>query len=109
MFSAKTLTGSQINGFIISYNDNKATLGSIAKEIGCSVPTAGRILKANGAQMRAKGRPKGSKTVNRKKKVSIADTQLKLTATPEVVAENPPRATEDFVSFQQRIMAGVQA
>ena len=107
MFSAKTLTQAQINGLVISYNDRKVTLADIALDLGCSVPTAGRLLKSNGAQMRAKGRPKGSKTVNRKAAPGVTVTTVIPRGQAEPLAASAP--AEDFVSFQQRIMAGAQS
>jgi len=111
MFSAKTLSETQIRDLVDAYNDRKTTLATIAKDLGCSVPTAGRLLKSNGAQMRQKGRPKGSKTVNRNPRVAgttVTPAQPVVEqAQTEAIAAAPVQ--EDFISFQQRIMAGAQS
>lgn len=114
MFQIKTLNTTVISQYVTDYNDGKATLATVAAAIGCSVPTAGRLLKKNGANMRSKGRPKGSKTVNRK--VSVASTQLKFSATVAQVLPVDPAvdtntdklaaspAAEGFLAFQQRVL-----
>jgi len=117
MFQTRTLTTDVVAEYVALYNKGEATLATIASKIGCSVPTAGRFLKKNGAIMRGAGRPKGSKTVNRKpKKTAIADTQLQFTATvvqtPTATAVETPTEklaaspVEDnpFLAFQQRVI-----
>lgn len=113
MFQTNTLNTTQVTEFVAQYNEGKATLATVAAAIGCSVPTAGRLLKKNGANMRSKGRPKGSKTVNRK--TSVASTQLKFSATVanlpmestvETHTDEKPAASapEGFLAFQQRVL-----
>lgn len=113
MFQTNTLTTAAVEEYVTQYNSGKATLATVAAAVGCSVPTAGRLLKKNGANMRGKGRPKGSKTVNRK--TSVASTQLKFTATAVPLpvgstVETPAdeklaaSAPEGFLAFQQKVL-----
>ena len=107
MFQTKTLTADVVAEYVASYNDGKATLATIAVAIGCSVPTAGRLLKRAGAQMRSKGRPKGSKTVNRKPRTAPAQAvppapQTVETPSVDKLAASP--AGEGFLAFQQRVL-----
>lgn len=111
MFSSKTLTKDQIQGYVDSYNDGKANLSTIATELGCSVPTAGRLLKLNGAKMRAKGRPKGSKTVNRKQLrptvATVTPASPGVEQAQTVLPENSgeiAEQSENFIAFQQKIL-----
>lgn len=107
-FNTKTLDATVVAEYVAQYNSGTATLATIASAIGCSVPTAGRLLKKNGAIMRSKGRPKGSKTVNRKPR-GVAPA----TVTPDPVTtpvETPTdeklaaSAPEGFLAFQQKVL-----
>jgi len=116
MFDSKTMN-IDVAALVDSYNDRKTTLTDIAKQLGCSIPTASRLLKKNGAQMRAKGRPKGSKTVNRKPKVTAAttldvkaDTSAELPSGAEEKVENLAETAvigkdTNFTTFQQKVMS----
>lgn len=108
MFRTNTLTADIIAQYVANYNAG-ATLSSIAKQVGCSVPTIGRILKKNGADMRGKGRPKGSKTVNRKPKVAavaVGTTVTEMPVIPGLPVESDKLAASSgsFADFQQRVL-----
>jgi len=106
MFSTKTVTVDKVTELVTNYKNGNITLTSIAMELGCSVPTAARLLKKEGVVMRGKGRPKGSKTVNRKPKV----VTFKQVVNPEVNDTLPVSDKKllvdsgDFAAFQKRVL-----
>lgn len=109
MFDTSTLTETQVTEIVNSYKDGKATLTSLASQLGCSIPTVGRLLKKNGVQMRGKGRPKGSKTVNRKPKVAATNTNNAAVASAPSAEGNVENLaasadTSNFAAFQQKVM-----
>jgi len=126
MFNVKSVSQTVVDDLVSQYNSGGATLTSVAITLGCSVPTAGRLLKKNGATMRAKGRPPGSKTVNRKV-VSLTDASGAAVLEPgrlvgvysdderqqegdfeetSVAASGTPTTptNESFLEFQQKVM-----
>lgn len=105
MFQTRVLTADVVAELVAGYNNGTATLSSIAAKVGCSVPTAGRLLKKNGATMRAKGRPKGSKTVNRKP-VTVTATMAQTPSVPveTLTDEKLAAGGSSFADFQQRVL-----
>ena len=59
MFKVKGMSLTQQEAVVFDYKEGK-TLNSIAKELGCSIPTVAKLLEDKGVPRRHKGRTKNT-------------------------------------------------